>query len=193
MFYGALSNIEYSIDVADAATGEARRYFNPAGRFASAGDIEAFPNPGPAAASFAGENRSVPLAVPGGAAQSGAAQSTLGGDCAASATRFCILGGRFAVEATWRDFEGDTGVGSAVGWTDDTGYFWFFSEENVEVVVKAIDGSDYNGQFWIYYGALSNVEYTFTVTDTLTGAVRRYSNPLGTFGSSGDIAAFPAN
>jgi hypothetical protein len=45
-------------------------------------------------------------------------------------------------------------------------------------------------RFWLFYGALSNVEYTLTVTDTATGAVRTYHNPGGTFASVADVSAF---
>lgn len=191
LFYGALSNVEYSLDVTDSRTGEARRYFNPAGRFASTGDILAFPS-GIAAAELSslassGDQDAVPQ-------RASATQANFGssGSCGATPDRFCILEGRFAVEATWRDFHGNTGTARAGTLTDDTGYFWFFNEANVEIVVKAIDGAAYNGQFWIYFGALSNVEYTIRVTDTVTDAVREYRNPLGRFASFGDIAAFPA-
>jgi len=54
-----------------------------------------------------------------------------------------------------------------------------------------LDGRGLNGKFWLFYGALSNVEYTLTVTDTQTGAVKTYKNPSGQFGSVGDTAAFP--
>ncbi len=192
IFYGALSNVEYSLDVTDSLTGEARRYFNPAGRFASAGDILAFPSDESSA-----EHSAVTIAG-GWAAAASERRSTRefsgsSGTCGASENRFCILAGRFAVEATWRDFQGRTGTARAGSLTDDTGYFWFFDEANIEIVLKAIDGSAYNNRFWIYYGALSNVEYTIRVTDTVTNAVREYRNALGTFASYGDISAFPAD
>ena len=63
--------------------------------------------------------------------------------------------------------------------TGDTGYFWFFDPANVEVIVKVLDGRGVNGHVWVFYGALSNVEYTLTVTDTQTGLATRYFNPLG--------------
>ncbi len=83
-------------------------------------------------------------------------------------------GGRFQVEAEWRDFQGNAGTGTAVALTADTGYFWFFSPANVEVVAKVLDGRGLNQAFWVFYGALSSVEYTLTVTDTQTGLTRRY-------------------
>jgi hypothetical protein len=47
-----------------------------------------------------------------------------------------------------------------------------------------------NGKFWFFYGALSNVEYTITVTDTQTGETKEYRNPSGQFASVADTGAF---
>lgn len=74
--------------------------------------------------------------------------------------------------------------------SDDTGYFWFFSSTSVEVMLKVLDGRAVNGKFWVFYGALSTVEYTITVTDTQTGRVRRYDNPSGNLASIADTGAF---
>ena len=97
---------------------------------------------------------------------------------------------RFRVEVTWKDFNGISGAGRAVPLTADAGYFWFFDEDNVELVVKVLDGRDVNGHFWVFYGALSNVEYTMRVTDTVTGEVWTRFNPPGTLSSVADTAAF---
>ena len=53
-----------------------------------------------------------------------------------------------------------------------------------------LDGTPLNGKFWVFYGALSNVEYTMTVTDTETGEVKTYKNPSGRFASVADTGAF---
>lgn len=74
--------------------------------------------------------------------------------------------------------------------TGDTGYFWFFNPANVEVVLKVLDGRALNDRFWVFYGALSSVEYELTVTDTQTGAVREYRNPSGRLASSADTGEF---
>jgi hypothetical protein len=74
--------------------------------------------------------------------------------------------------------------------TTDTGTFWFFDASNTELIVKVLDARAINGHFWVYYGALSNVEYTLRITDTATGRVRTYENPAGTFASRGDVEAF---
>lgn len=47
-----------------------------------------------------------------------------------------------------------------------------------------------NSHFWVFYGALSDVEYTITVTDMLTGAMKTYFNPQGRLASVADTSAF---
>ena len=48
------------------------------------------------------------------------------------------------------------------------------------MLVKVLDGCGVNGHYWVLAAATTNVEYTLRVTDTVTGAVREYFNPLGT-------------
>lgn len=101
------------------------------------------------------------------------------------------LGGRVRAEVEWRDFFGNTGAGAAEARDDLWGTFWFFDPENLEVAVKLIDGTPLNAHLWVFYGALSNVEYDLRVTDTHTGRVASYHNPAGTFASRGDTQALP--
>src|SRR6185503_10789523 len=110
------------------------------------------------------------------------------GQCVPSPTALC-LGGHFRVEASW--VVGDRiGIGHALALTADTGGFWFFGPENVEVVLKVLDGRPVNQHQWVFYGALSDVEYHLTVTDTETGLTRRYVNPAGLLASVADTNGF---
>src|SRR5262249_1796894 len=68
--------------------------------------------------------------------------------CVASDATLCLNANRFRVDVTWQDFQGHTGAGHAVSLSGDTGYFWFFSSSNVELIVKALDGRAINGNFW---------------------------------------------
>ena len=77
--------------------------------------------------------------------------------CTASDTSLCLNDGRFAASVAWKDSRGRTGTGTAVAITPDTGYFWFFSSTNVELIVKVLDARAINGKFWVFFGALSNV------------------------------------
>ncbi len=113
------------------------------------------------------------------------------GPCVASETVLCLNGDRFRLESEWMGSQpGQMGVGQAVPQTDDTGAFYWNDPENIELLVKVLDGRSYNGFFWVFYGALSNVEYTLVITDTETGDCREYFNPFGTFASVGDTTAF---
>lgn len=110
--------------------------------------------------------------------------------CTPGPETLCLNGGRFEVKVTWKDFGGLTGSGKAVTQTADTGAFYYFSADNLEMMIKVLDGRQINGHFWVFYGSLSDVEFTLTVTDTITGVVKTYQNAAGTFASRGDIEAF---
>jgi ELWxxDGT repeat protein len=186
VFYGALSNVEYTLTVTDTQTGLTRRYFNPMSQLASVADTTAF---GPLGA-FAKAPAEMQVAAPSPAVLAGESTVVATGVCEPSAERLCLGDRRFAVEVAWKDFQGNTGTGKAASLTADTGYFWFFNAANVELVLKVLDGTPVNGRHWVFYGALSNVEYTITVTDTQTGARKTYKNPKGQLASVADTGAF---
>ena len=104
----------------------------------------------------------------------------------------CLNGDRFKLDVSWRDFTDRRGIGQAVTLTNDTGYFFFFNPANVELVSKVLDGRGVNGNFWLFYGALSNVEYTLRGLDTGTARLTSFFNPSRNFASVGDTSAFPA-
>lgn len=111
--------------------------------------------------------------------------------CTATANVLCLNRDRFRVEAEWRTSEGVTGVGHAFELTADTGYFWFFSQDNVEAVIKLLDGCSINSRYWVFAAGLTDVEVTLRITDTANGTVRTFINPLGTpFKPVQDTSAF---
>ncbi len=178
VFYGALSNVEYVITVVDTAFGTMRSYYNFPGVLASVADTSAFP---------AGISASGTLAPPAAPP----ARPALADACAPGPLALCLNGGRFHVQVAFtRTPSGPTLLAPAVPLTGDTGYFWFFDDANVELVVKVLDGRGVNGHFWVFYGALSNVEYQVTVTDTQTGDQRTYLNERGNLASVADTSAF---
>ncbi|MFL6236156.1 MAG: hypothetical protein ACJ76N_23695, partial [Thermoanaerobaculia bacterium] len=105
--------------------------------------------------------------------------STPGDSCVPGDARLCLNGGRFRVEAQWTA-NNQNGAGHAVPMTSDTGYFWFFADTNVEVVIKVLNACGFNQRYWVYAGGLTDVKVHLTVTDTKTGAVKTYDNPQGT-------------
>ncbi|MEO8190748.1 MAG: hypothetical protein ABI682_10450 [Acidobacteriota bacterium] len=99
------------------------------------------------------------------------------------------LDGRFRARVDWNSGE-TSGAATPVALTPNAGYYWFFSPNNVELLLKIVDGRAVNGSYWVFAGSLTNVEFTLTVTDTATGAVRTYRNPQGRLASLADVSAF---
>lgn len=200
VFYGALSNVGYTIHVRDTQTGATRSYVNPSGEFASRGDTAAFRDDSAAAPSTVrGEDLVLGhvaasgswgmVQIPGDELAGGAGLervSAAQGTCAPDATSFCLHGARFRVSSEWATTQGTSGVGQAIPLTSDTGAFWFFDQANVELVVKIIDGRTVNGNWWVFYGSLSNVEFVVQVDDTERNRRLSLFNPQGNFGSRGE-------
>jgi streptogramin lyase len=162
VFYGQLTNLEFTLRVFDTRTGKAKTYQNGAGN-CGAIDDNAF-----AAARAAGE-----------AAEAGAARTSAATRCVPSANRLCLLDHRFSVELGWRNqYTGSSGAGKALGLSNLTGSFSFDDPRNLELLVKILNLGDRTA---VLYGSLSNLEYTLTVTETATGKVKTYLNPAGTF------------
>ena len=116
------------------------------------------------------------------------------GGCTTTPAALCLGKGRYRVESRWRGPQDSTpSAGHAVPLSTDTGYFWFFEPQNIEVIAKLLDGCSLNAQQWFFAGGLTDVEVSLTVTDTLTNAARTYTNPLGTaFLPVQDTRAFAA-
>jgi hypothetical protein len=114
---------------------------------------------------YSNEVRAVTLAVPG--------------PCVADLQTLCLRD-RFRVQAAWRAADGRAGAASVLPVsTGDSGLFWFASPDNLELLVKALDGCAQNGHYWIFAGPATDLQFLLTVTDTSTGKVKVYFNPLG--------------
>jgi CSLREA domain-containing protein len=102
----------------------------------------------------------------------------VGSDCLSGGPTLCLNASRFRVTARWRLASGPSGDGLGIPLTSDSGLFWFFDPDNVELTVKVLNGCGVNNRHWVFLSGLTNVEVTVTVTDTATGAVKTYLNPL---------------
>lgn len=114
--------------------------------------------------------------------------------CVEDGLTLCLADDRFRLNAA---FSADgvlyRGAG-AQGLTADTGWFWFFDEDNVELVSKVLDACPVNGHFWAFTAGLTNVEVHLRVVDTAqqSPVLRDYLNPLRRpFPPVLDAAAFP--
>ena len=102
--------------------------------------------------------------------------------CQPDADTLCLNDNRFKVEIGWAMASGATGTAKAVPLKgrEDSGLFWFFEPENVEMLIKVLDrcGTPFDS-FWVFYAATTNVGFELTVTDTVSGEVEIYRNPVG--------------
>lgn len=100
--------------------------------------------------------------------------------CSTTSTALCVQGNRFKVEIAWKGFGNDGGAARVVSQqTGDSGLFYFFGPNNWEILVKVLDACSNNNRYWVFAASATTLQYTLTVTDTQTGAVRSYFNPLG--------------
>jgi hypothetical protein len=100
--------------------------------------------------------------------------------CTPDSTTLCLYSNRFQVRATYLDYGNNSGSGHAVSLTSDTGYFWFFNSANVEAVGKIVNFcSGSTGNYGYYAGGLTDVGVSMTVTDTVTGTTKTFTNNRG--------------
>ncbi|HMB52527.1 MAG TPA: hypothetical protein VKU40_04380, partial [Thermoanaerobaculia bacterium] len=200
VFYGALSDVEYWVTVVDHHEERVRTYRSPPGAVCGRGDTTPFTGgeapPAPPLTARLGSGPPLHALAfdaipPGLGAKTAAAHPFV--PCVPDDETLCLGdGGRFQVRVAWQDqHNGGSGVGQALPFTDKSGFFWFFRQDNVELVVKVLDGTAINGKSWFFYGALSDVGYEIEVLDTADGhAVRQYVNPPGNLCGEADTTAF---
>ncbi|MEM1245883.1 MAG: Calx-beta domain-containing protein [Acidobacteriota bacterium] len=181
VFAGGLTDVEVTLTVTDTLTGATSSHFNPLGRpFSPIADTRAI-----AECDAQDPLRETPSVTD---------LPTEIGFCNDDQQLLCLAdSGRFRVGAEYRTQQGDVGSGEPQGLSEDTGYFWFFDEENVEVVVKVLDGCAINGNYWVFAAGLSDQFVELTVEDPVSGLVKIYTSPLkAPFAPVVDVEAFPA-
>jgi hypothetical protein len=170
-FYGQLTNLRFTIRVVDTQTGREKTYTN------TAGDCGAIDNnlTTTSQAFFELDESTEPALE---------AMAT----CVSNANTACLLGGRYQLQMTWRNqFDGSSGGGLARRLSDQTAAFAFTDLANLELLVKTLDFGD---RVLVFYGTLSNLEYTLTVTEVASGRVKTYRNAAGNYCGGLDNNAF---
>jgi hypothetical protein len=183
LFYNGLTDLDYTLTVLDTSTGQSKAFRNdPASPACGGTDTSTFMNVG---------SSEEPLS-----AHSAAPGSFL---APASGPELLLLGNRFRVTMTAVDPRtGQAAVGQAMPQGDAYGYFSLpdFTGDPAfpEVFIKMVDATSVYGSFWVFHTGLTDLQYTMTVTDTVSGAVKTYqndrSNPAHLCGGA-DVAAFP--
>lgn len=108
-------------------------------------------------------------------ASGGPAPGTCGGN---PVTSLCVDHNRFRLQVRWQA-NGQTGSGAAIPFTDESGFFWFFNPNNLEMMTKVHDACKLASHQWLFGAATTNVHYVLTATDTLSGKQVAINNPAG--------------
>ncbi|MEM7352761.1 MAG: hypothetical protein AAF657_18345, partial [Acidobacteriota bacterium] len=177
VFAGGMTNVEVELVVIDTLTGQRETYRNPQGQnFRPIFDTTTFVKSASVQSPVRGRERaeSTVLYRP----ESGF-KATSESSCDGLDDSLCLESGRFRVDLEWVTPAGELGRGQPVALTENAGYFWFFSPNNLEAVVKVLDGCAINGHYWVFGTGLTDVGVELTVTDTLNGEIATYGNPLG--------------
>ena len=192
LFWGGITDLEYDLEILDVKSGVSQTFYHPPGDLCGGAETTSFPatredllqNQGSAISKTGATAASAPLTPP---------------PCSQGDTRLCLgdPGREFGVEVTYRNqYDGGSeGPGRAVPVSQDAGWFWFFNEDNPELMVKVLDGSRANGHHWVFLGGLSTVEYEVTVTDLASDGqpVKTYLKPAESTCGIADVTAFPVD
>ena len=189
VFAAGLTDVPLDLEVTDSATGARFTVDHGGGAFPPVLDTSAFdcgagatasPRELSAAVDAAWAELASELAALQAVREPGTRSSAqAAAECTPSDTRLCLNESRFEVEVSFRRPGSARADAESVKLTADTGFFWFFDEENVEVVVKVLNGCAFNDRYWVFAGGLTDVEVDLEVSDTVTGESVGYSNPQG--------------
>ena len=188
VFYGGLTDFEYTLQVVESTTGVVKTYVKPGGSFCGGADTSAFGTQ--SSGGWTAETLEFGEVTPTGAWYDAEAA----GACD-TATELCLLDGQFALSLTATDPRtGATAAGKPIPQNDLFGYFSIpgltNNPDNPEMFVKMLDGRAVNNRYWAFYGGLTDFEVTLNVRDTGTGTQRTYTKQGLSFCGGADTSAF---
>jgi hypothetical protein len=176
-----LSDLGLTLTVTDTRTGRTVLYkTRPGELFPSFRDDSSFSALGLAAGGLSkslryGSERGGPTVFYADRAAATRAAATA---CVAGPETLCLAVGRFQVEVERRT-PGGAQKGKPFALGDLAGGFSFGSGDALDALVKVRDGCRENQHVWLYAAGLSADAVEITVTDTVTGRVRKLRDPAG--------------
>ena len=167
VFFGGLTDVEYTLSVTDTQNNQVRTYYHAPGD--AKGGYDTGGGQLPAGACVAN-------AITDGRTSLSFANAT--------GSQLALMSNRFALTLTARDPRtGNTASGITLAKNDESGFYTLpgltGDGNNVEVFVKVINATALDGHYWIFFGGLTDFEYTLTVADTKSGKLRNYTKPSG--------------
>jgi len=200
LYHSAMTSLAYTLTVSDLTTGITKTYSKPAGEFCGHGDTTTFAESTSAPKRETTEAEKAELFAQLAAFQSSQAKdggladvlisAQKAASCAPSGSKICLQNSRFEVSVTYTDPDtGQTRTASAHPYSDESGFFSFFSSTNMEIGVKIHDAIQGYGYYWVFIGGATHVGYTVKVTDTLLGITKNYPT-AGAFCGQADNTHF---
>lgn len=102
------------------------------------------------------------------------------GTCISDSTHLCLTDDRFRVSMMWTNpstLVTQPAHALALASADETGLFYFDNNDNIEMTVKVHRACGLTNNFWIFAAPTTTLEFTITVTDTLTSESHSYHKP----------------
>lgn len=217
VFVAPVTDLALNLEVLEVASGRRWRYRNPRGgrTAATKSDTAAFPcdataaswavagsNPGPGGLQLAGSDLLRLAAWPLGASGRNASDRTgvsglpqaaasgEGTDCVPGGPALTLRGG-YTVRMCYET--ADDMVGDAKDWgldSSQSGLLYFFDRDNVEVLIKVLDGCALNGHRWVFVAPVTDLAFNLFV-DGPGGERWTHTNRLGqTAEARRDTSAF---
>ena len=184
IYAAGLTDVEVHLSVTDTETGEIWSRVNPWQQpFSPLQDIEALGGCPVSASTSEAESGSLgwiaSMAIGEKLPLKGRSQ-LVEGTCVPGATTLCLSGGRFEVSASFFSWTGGATPAFAESLTPESGMFWFFAPDNLELFVKIVDACVEFDRFWMFAAGLTNLEVELTVRDRWADQEETYPNALGT-------------
>lgn len=123
--------------------------------------------------------------------------------CVPNSTTACMLNNRFQVKVRYRGTfdhapaDRDALVKSVTGFASpnfETAFFYFNSENNIEMLVKLLDQGNVDSQnrptIAVLFGSATPLRVELTITDTKTGATKNYVSEFPKMQGATDFTAF---
>lgn len=183
VFVAPVTDLAFKLEVREVATGKRWHYRNPRGGQTARprSDTAAFPCDA-AAASWA-QRQPVPAELPAHAGEET--------DCVPDGPALTLRGGH-TVSMCYETSEGE--VGDAKNWeldSEQSGLLYFFDRDNVEVLIKVLDGCGVNGHRWVFVAPVTDLAFNLLV-ESPQGEVWTHTNRLGqTADAASSTSAFP--
>jgi ELWxxDGT repeat protein len=186
--YGSgLTDLRVRLTVRDVESGEVRVFHRAAGETCGFADIEAFHDLGGATVPATTGLRSSAHSTDPRLRSTG----TDSPDTGSCGQALCLHNGRFRVEANWLDpSSSSSAMGASIPATDQSGHFWFFAPENLELTVKLLDGRSINGAWWLFHAPATDLPYTLRIVDTATGEAHEIAASGGNLCGGIDLDLF---